>query len=54
MFEVVDKNGNVVDKVNNSAGIYSVYQELPPQLQTFQQIIQYVKLGHYFILVCPK
>jgi len=36
IFEIKDINGNVIDKVNNSAGIYSPLQimpELPPKVE---------------------
>lgn len=37
MYEVKDTQGNVLEKVNNSAGIYSPLQimpELPPRVET--------------------
>lgn len=53
MFEIKDIQGNVKEKVNNSAGIYSPLQmipELPPKVET-SVIITF--LNKQLTITCP-
>ncbi|XP_057655433.1 uncharacterized protein LOC130893390 [Diorhabda carinulata] len=53
IFLVKDKHGNVIEKANNSAGIYSMLQPLPPlEPPVARQVIYGVK-GKSIILSCP-
>lgn len=52
--EVVDKDGTIIDRVNNTAGEYSVYQELPPVPAEVQRVTVYADLNKTLILPCPK
>lgn len=52
--QVVDRNGQVIDEVNNTAGEYSVYQELPPVPAAVERVTVYGDLNKPLVLPCPK
>lgn len=53
VFEVHDKMGNVIEKANNSAGIYSLAQGLPSIEPQVERRLQYEELGTDVVLRCP-
>lgn len=53
MFLLKDKNGNVIEEANNTAGIYSMSQGLPAIEPSVERILQYEKKGSDIILGCP-
>lgn len=53
LFEVRDKNGKVLESANNSAGIYSLLQSLPPLEPTIERRLIYGVKGKTIILACP-
>ncbi|XP_074037052.1 uncharacterized protein [Leptinotarsa decemlineata] len=53
IFEVVDKDGKVIEKVNNSAGIYSIAQPFPPLEPTVERQTIYGVKGKTIVLTCP-
>ncbi|KAG5886478.1 hypothetical protein JTB14_026738 [Gonioctena quinquepunctata] len=53
VFEIKDKNGNVIEKANNSAGIYSILQPLPPMEPTVERQLFYGVKGKTIVLSCP-
>lgn len=53
IFEVKDKNGNIIEKVNNSDGIYSVLQGIPPIKPEIAKRLQYETNGKDIVLTCP-
>lgn len=53
MFEVRDKEGRVIERANNSAGIYSMLQGLPPVEPEVERRLQYEDWGRYVTLSCP-
>ncbi|KAH0808598.1 hypothetical protein GEV33_014190 [Tenebrio molitor] len=50
IFEVRDKNGNVIERANNSAGIYSVLQGIPSIQPSVERSLQYAEKGKKAIL----
>ncbi|KAJ3650230.1 hypothetical protein Zmor_021929 [Zophobas morio] len=53
VFEVRDKNGNVIERANNSAGIYSVLQGIPSIQPSVTRFLQYEEKGKHVVLSCP-
>nr|CAI5833635.1 unnamed protein product [Callosobruchus analis] len=53
VFEILDKDGKVIEKANNSAGIYSLMQELPPLEPDVERILVYAVKGKPIVLACP-
>lgn len=53
IFEVRDKDGNVIETANNSAGIYSMLQGLPPVEPPVERRLQYENWGEHIALSCP-
>lgn len=53
IFEVKDKNGKVIEKANNSAGIFSLLQGLPPSEPSVERRLQYERKGTDVELSCP-
>lgn len=53
MFEVRDKDGNIIERANNSEGIYSLSQKLPPLEPPTERRSQYEEKGEDLILECP-
>lgn len=53
VFEVKDKNGKVIERANNSAGIYSMLQGLPPLEPPVERRLRYERKGDDIVLVCP-
>lgn len=53
VFEVLDKDGNVIERANNSAGIYSVLQGVPAPQPTVERVLQFAVKGKKVILACP-
>ncbi|CAH2005952.1 unnamed protein product [Acanthoscelides obtectus] len=53
VFELIDKDGKVIEKANNSAGIYSLMQELPPLEPDVARILIYAAKGKPVVLSCP-
>lgn len=53
LFEVKDKSGRVIERANNSAGIYSMLQPLPPLEPPVERILQYGVKGKPVVLHCP-
>ncbi|XP_066151045.1 Ig-like V-type domain-containing protein FAM187A isoform X2 [Euwallacea fornicatus] len=53
IFEVKDKSGNVIERVDNSVGIYSMFQKLPPIEASVERRLQYEVKGSNIILQCP-
>ncbi|VEN61614.1 unnamed protein product [Callosobruchus maculatus] len=53
VFEILDKEGKVIEKANNSAGIYSLMQELPPLEPDVERILIYAVKGKPIVLACP-
>lgn len=48
-----DKFGNIIEKANNSAGIYSLAQGLPPIEPYIERRLQYEETNTDVILKCP-
>ncbi|XP_066249514.1 Ig-like V-type domain-containing protein FAM187A [Euwallacea similis] len=53
IFEVRDKSGNVIERVDNSKGIYSMSQKLPPMEPSVERRLQYEVKGSDIVLQCP-
>ncbi|CAH1176230.1 unnamed protein product [Phaedon cochleariae] len=53
IFEVKDKNGKVIEKANNTAGIYSLLQPLPPLEPPIERRTTYGVKGKTIVLTCP-
>ncbi|XP_076761329.1 Ig-like V-type domain-containing protein FAM187A [Xylocopa sonorina] len=53
IFEVRDKNGNVLESANNSAGVYSMVQGMPALSPPIIRTTVYHKYNEKAILVCP-
>ncbi|XP_018367534.1 PREDICTED: Ig-like V-type domain-containing protein FAM187A [Trachymyrmex cornetzi] len=53
IFEVRDKKGNILESANNSAGIFSMIQEMPEPLPSIARIVVYEKHNKNIKLVCP-
>ncbi|XP_020281749.1 uncharacterized protein LOC109853763 [Pseudomyrmex gracilis] len=53
IFEVRDEKGNVLERANNSAGIYSLIQGIPQLLPSVERNIIYAKRNKKIKLVCP-
>ncbi|XP_063980446.1 uncharacterized protein LOC135164200 [Diachasmimorpha longicaudata] len=53
IFEIRDKNGNVIESANNSAGVYSVLQGVPDPLPPVQRETLYTKHNSKVELTCP-
>ncbi|XP_050294335.1 uncharacterized protein LOC126734672 isoform X1 [Anthonomus grandis grandis] len=53
VFEVRDAEGKVIERVNNSEGIYSLRQQLPPLEPPVERRTQYEVKGKDVILECP-
>lgn len=53
IFEVRDKNGKVIERANNSAGIYSMLQGLPPAEPPVVRQLQYGEMGEKIVISCP-
>ncbi|XP_035216454.1 Ig-like V-type domain-containing protein FAM187A, partial [Stegodyphus dumicola] len=50
---VTDKNGKVLDTVDNSQGVYSMQQPLPPLPELVRRRTVYEELDKSIILTCP-
>ncbi|KAF7286903.1 hypothetical protein GWI33_003170 [Rhynchophorus ferrugineus] len=53
IFEVRDKHGKIVEKANNSAGIFSLLQGLPPIEPLVDRRVQYEEKDADIVLICP-
>ncbi|XP_018318660.1 uncharacterized protein LOC108732390 isoform X2 [Agrilus planipennis] len=53
VFEVRDGNGRVIETANNSAGIYSIIQGIPPVDPDVKRKLIYAAKGEKIILTCP-
>ncbi|KYM97984.1 hypothetical protein ALC62_11330, partial [Cyphomyrmex costatus] len=53
IFEVRDEKGNILESANNSAGIFSMIQEMPEPLPSIARSVVYEKHDKKFKLVCP-
>ncbi|CAG9766407.1 unnamed protein product [Ceutorhynchus assimilis] len=53
VFEIRDKDGKVLERANNSDGIYSLTQKLPPLEPTVERQVQYGVKGKDIVLECP-
>ena len=53
IFEVRDKMGNILESANNSAGIFSMIQEMPKLLPSIARNVIYEKHNKKIELVCP-
>ncbi|XP_076658403.1 uncharacterized protein LOC143362275 [Halictus rubicundus] len=53
VFEVRDKNGNVLESANNSAGIYSIVQGMPIPPPPVIRTVIFQKYKTKAILICP-
>lgn len=53
IFEVKDKQGNVIETANNSAGIYSMLQGIPQLEPPIKRMLQYEKTGENIVISCP-
>ncbi|XP_070163432.1 Ig-like V-type domain-containing protein FAM187A [Polyergus mexicanus] len=54
IFEVRDERGNILESANNSAGIYSMIQGIPPQpLPSITRNVIYEKYNKKIKLICP-
>ncbi|XP_018352030.1 PREDICTED: uncharacterized protein LOC108754315 [Trachymyrmex septentrionalis] len=53
IFEVRDKKGNILESANNSAGIFSMIQEMPEPLPSIARSVIYEKHNKKIKLVCP-
>ncbi|CAH0550924.1 unnamed protein product [Brassicogethes aeneus] len=53
LFEVKDKNGNIIEVANNSAGVYSMFQGDPPIEPEVQRRLQYGVKGKLVEITCP-
>lgn len=53
VFEVRDKDGNILERANNSGGIYSMMQPLPPLEPPVQRKLQYEPKGKSITIQCP-
>ncbi|KAL1501934.1 hypothetical protein ABEB36_007161 [Hypothenemus hampei] len=53
VFEVRDRNGRVLEQADNSKGIYSLRQQLPPIEPTVERRLQYERKGSDIVLECP-
>lgn len=53
VFEVRDKNGKVIERADNSEGIYSLNQKLPPIEPPVERRLQYEAKGTNIVLECP-
>ncbi|XP_018315366.1 uncharacterized protein [Mycetomoellerius zeteki] len=53
IFEVRDEKGNILESANNSAGIFSMIQEMPEPLPSTARSVVYEKHDKKIKLVCP-
>ncbi|XP_050524903.1 uncharacterized protein LOC126896293 isoform X2 [Daktulosphaira vitifoliae] len=53
VFEILDPQGNIIDKVNNSAGIYSSQQIIPELPPKTEKILIITHLNQNFNITCP-
>ncbi|KAG5333106.1 F187B protein, partial [Acromyrmex charruanus] len=53
IFEVRDNMGNILESANNSAGIFSMIQEMPKPLPSIARNVIYEKHNKKIKLVCP-
>ncbi|KAH1006834.1 hypothetical protein HUJ05_007527 [Dendroctonus ponderosae] len=53
VFEVRDKEGKVIERADNSEGIYSLSQKLPPMEPSTERRLQYEAKGKDLVLECP-
>ncbi|XP_050515154.1 uncharacterized protein LOC114327817 [Diabrotica virgifera virgifera] len=53
LFIVKDKHGHIIEQANNSAGIYSMLQPLPPLEPPVARIMLYGVKGKTIIVTCP-
>ncbi|XP_071054393.1 uncharacterized protein [Onthophagus taurus] len=53
IFEVKDKSGKIIESANNSAGIYSMLQPIPPPVPPLVQQVQYAAKGNDITIGCP-
>ncbi|XP_036142073.1 uncharacterized protein LOC105829170 [Monomorium pharaonis] len=53
IFEIRDKKGNILESANNSAGIFSMIQEMPQQLSSVARSVIYEKRDKKLKLICP-
>lgn len=53
VFEVKDKDGNVIERANNSAGIYSMLQGVPQIQPSVERLLQFAEKGKKIIVACP-
>lgn len=48
-----DEKGNILESANNSAGIFSMIQEIPQPLSSIARSVMYEKYDKKIKLVCP-
>jgi len=53
IFEIKDIHGNLKEKVNNSAGIYSQLQIMPELPQKVETIVIVTTLNEQLYVTCP-
>ncbi|XP_064211797.1 uncharacterized protein LOC103314839 [Tribolium castaneum] len=53
VFEVRDKDGNVIERANNSAGIYSMVQGIPSLQPSVERLLQFGEKGKKIVVACP-
>ncbi|XP_065171309.1 uncharacterized protein [Atheta coriaria] len=53
IFVVKDKHGHEIERANNSAGIYSTLQGVPPTTPEVERVVQYEKRDTNVLIVCP-
>lgn len=53
VYIVKDKKGNVIETANNSEGIYSMTQELPPLDPPVERLLQFGSVNKDIVLTCP-
>ncbi|CAG9858447.1 unnamed protein product, partial [Phyllotreta striolata] len=53
IFVVKDRHGNIIEKVNNSEGLYSLKQPLPPLEPPVARTLLYGVKGKSIVLSCP-
>lgn len=53
IFEVKDRAGRVLESANNSAGVYSMLQPIPPLEPQIKSTVEYRGNGDTIIVSCP-
>lgn len=53
VYEVKDVHGNILEQANNSAGIYSMEQGMPPSEPHIEKSLEYRKANSDITLSCP-